>query len=867
MNLSKTCHMLRNCTGLRGIILIVVALASFSPPICAEPMPPVDYRVYAPFSLLDPNLQQAWDAALKNDLDGADQKIAAYLSSKPSDVLALDLASVLAWEKGDAEKAQELWLRALEAAPSSPITEVFIRRLEFFRGLCPRNPRIEATLERYLKSSQITPLGRVFASEFLLQLKQERLDADGVKKLMSQSGFLTQWQSVVGPFAYTGGSSDLDRPFGPEWDADATSYTLSHRVVAWRPIPEAPVTRSLDVGSLVYPSADIAYLKAIVDAPEETRWPLRVVTSNGYKIYLNGECVARNNPPSDPQSAEQVWLLPLKAGRNALLLKTRSVSAPWEIALQSLDPTVRWVSDSANFPAAAIWNPPLSEGLETFLPSAQQATEYRVFLLHEMDRWRGEGNYSLARRALERLEKAFPDSVLLGNLRGSLALQQSFDQSYSQIRLRNESRGAYESVLTRQPENFRALHGLAQVNLEQRQIDRARELADRLASLKPEHPWVLLLQARVAFEKEWEKELLDALKNPKVQNLANTAPAFLLAQHYARNHVPAAGAGLLKELADHGFATDEILEQGANFSVQADDLETATQFLTPLVERHPNDYGRLVRLGDIYTRLDQEYLARTTYHYAISVNPDAPDAYHSLGNLWSLRGENGLAHEAYTEALRRSPGDVSLREKLRRLAAKETFYAPYDSPPTLDDASTYTAEKYPKADTAWIRDLMVEEIYPDGSSNAFTRASAKLLNKQGRSQWDEIGFSTDRGELIEARAILPDGRILEPESIRVEGSRGAASMFGLVDGAIVDTANTQARGSMQRPQWNGLKTVFTFQRLAAPVALARFVLLVPQGIPLSYETTPPDFAPVETRLGDGRRALVWEKRNLPGIER
>ncbi|MFC1671694.1 HEAT repeat domain-containing protein, partial [Planctomycetota bacterium] len=145
---------------------------------------------------------------------------------------------------------------------------------------------------------------------------------DGIEKF---EDYITTWK-VSGPYKQEGkdGLGLFDVAFPPE-DPEAKD-------VEWKAVPPAADKSKwwmVDLVKVVGGENVVAYLRAVVECPEEQEAQIQIGSDDGVKAWLNGELVHGNNLGRGVTPGEDKAKVTLKAGKNTLLLKINNGGGGW----------------------------------------------------------------------------------------------------------------------------------------------------------------------------------------------------------------------------------------------------------------------------------------------------------------------------------------------------------------------------------------------------------------------------------------------------------------------------------------------------------------------------------------------------------
>lgn len=211
------------------------------------------------------------------------------------------------------------------------------------------------------------------------------------------------------------------------------------------------------------------------------------------------------------------------------------------------------------------------------------------------------------------------------------------------------------------------------------------------------------------------------------------------------------------------------------------------------------------------------------------------------------------------EALARDPSDLEAAAFAWRRGA-EPFFAPY----RVDALAVLAELPAPDegVDAVLLLDQAVERVYPDGSSLYYYHGLTKALTPAGARQASQIQ-QMEGASLLELKVIKPDGTMLIPPDL-VAGSVPRA-LTNVEPGDLVDEEYVAAVAP-SGPSRRGHLSPYVY-RFADPeraFGLSEYVLLVPDGLPVSTDGRFEGLEYREERAGD-LRVLWWRAERVPPV--
>ena len=148
---------------------------------------------------------------------------------------------------------------------------------------------------------------------------------DLVERGGKQLGFRPSF-SFIGPFENDQGKG-ADAVYGPEREVDfSRKYDDQRGAIAWREVVPVEPTGLVDLGEIFYPKQwRVAYGVTAVKAAQACTYELRLTTSDGVKVWVNGTLVFDNRklsreafdglviPINLASGANRIWSNPYRA--------------------------------------------------------------------------------------------------------------------------------------------------------------------------------------------------------------------------------------------------------------------------------------------------------------------------------------------------------------------------------------------------------------------------------------------------------------------------------------------------------------------------------------------------------------------------
>ncbi|MBI5365894.1 MAG: DUF3857 domain-containing protein [Planctomycetes bacterium] len=772
-------------------------------------------------------------------------------------------------------------LAAVAAAPDSPVAELALRQANALRGAAHHPAACLPTYRRLADLPFTNGWNRALVHQSLAALLEESGDGDAADALRAGLGYVHRW-CVLGPYGRTE-SACYDDLFPPEQTADgaagATAAPPSGAAAPGTPprpadaltrrmLPRVPPGRELNAFDPVWPREGAVYALAQLQLPAATDAHLLLDCPGAFKLWVNGRPAAEIDRLRAVHPHEVAVRVPLRAGWNRLLLKLVSGSGGYFLCR---------VVDAAGNPIPGIT---LAEDpeLRPLAPAPAPADEAaaRVLRVGAIARYaeaaapeRSPGAWSLAALALlhsfageedaavgemKRAVAAEPGSPFLQVQLGRLYEASDFLPATFRI---NRAKDAYDRALAAAPNFVPALERIALYYYRDEKIEEAIGTYRRAVDAEPGYFQGLLNLGRLYAGQGWKREAEDAFR--KLDELYPGSEALAerrIDEARAEKLYPKALA-LLEEWAKTHVSAREDLD---GLYATLGRVDEAIAGIEAGLRREPDDARRLGALIDLRAERAEWDAAKALSERRIALAPGDPQLHAEHGNLLFRAGKRDEAVAAYTESLRLDPSQYNLRRQLAALrGAEDDVEGAYAVDGRTLIPGSPGRREFPKASVLYLLDQAVVRVNADGSFSEVVSQVYKILNEKGIDAYDKVRVN---GELLEARTITPDGRILEPILL---GGSSELTMPHLEEGSVIEYKwrRHHPRGSGARFSYAS----FYFQdfNFDGPFQRSRFVVSVPKDFPFRWvERNMPAPATV-TEEGD-RRIVVWDVKHSELIE-
>jgi len=735
-------------------------------------------------------VRAGFDAYLvKNDPATASRRFEEALKADPGEPAARYGAALLARRRLDAQAEVEELLALLERAPDHPLAAVAARRLgelaetspamaeEVERGLGPAVSRARGLVAARIRSARTAAAASLGEDERVAALRKEE-------------GAVSAF-TLAGPFGALH-ALEIDTRFPPEEGA------LPERTPSPDGLPWVPArAMATPDGTLALegepPGGDIFYLVADAELAQGGDYLLTVGSTTTMRAFLDGAPAAERRAYAGFPPVAPVVPVALGPGRHRLLIKVgRGGAQAWVGAYLA---RADGAPSDATFSAPA----PGSPGVAVRPGRPPKALDYPSVLRAELEGELGpagaclaaahdamEGDRESAKGYLEEGLARAPGSAALLVARSDARRE---DPTLSERIARARAEADLDEALAADPGDAAARLRRADLDRTAERLDAAARVLDGLAEPEAARPRALLARARLA----------------QARGLSERAEE--LAREARRLDGDCAALELLLDSAVHRDALAER-EQIAN------ELDRCPGALVRQVDRRRRrgDLGgallaeeRLFRAAP--TRIDVG-MTRASLLAASGDRRAAALVLEDLARLWPRDARLEKRRAEFLEAAGDLEGARAARARallldgadlpLRRAMALESGQEPLEAldEDGLSAISAYRAAK-PGLDTSSVTvlDFGAAEAHLGG---AVTERIHTVVEARDQRAVDHVGEVTvpEGAELILARTIKRDGRILEPEEPL--GDKRTLSLTGLEPGDFAEwiwLSSTGGRGS------------------------------------------------------------------------
>ncbi len=829
------------------------------------------------------SLETGWSELFDNHFPKAEAAFEEVLQSAPNESALQGL--VLCALAQNEPPALSHWLGALITTyPQSPYLPCYLALMgePELQGWRPQDKI--AVLKKALQ--QNPPISHRQQILFKLAQAQDMVLDDETENTSREAGILIDHWNLVGPFGKYG-AADFLRPFGPEVEIKS-AYEGWQKAVQIHPLEQTDKTGLLELESLIHPVTGILYAFNVIESQSETEAYLTIHSPSEIRVWWDGEPIVEKSNLYLDTSKVVSLKVPLRKGKIPLVIKTQRYDNWWlRTTLQSLDGEplqfqsapfhVEEFSDLylRRFESKQLRSEAESGFTSDYpysFPDPQNTAEKRSQLLFQALWHSDKSEYDQAKHLLSKVSGEAPNSALVWQLQGHISLRQASARSGSKTRFQQEAETAFTRALELAPYSKGALIGLQSYYLDRDQVDQALKIMDEQIRQYPEllesgytgllHYSYGILYSRKGFVNEaaqaFEKAQQNFLPSLEVYNR--------LFDYYEQNNNRQKAGQIIHEALKFFPALLTYLNRAARLEPDHTELPNIVELFNKTMDIHPNGLQYALGLGRTLEQQGKDKEAYLFYENLTERFPDHPQPKERLASLAFLQSKKDEALAIHQELHDTLPLRMEPFRVLRDVAERSDFpYQKYDV--QLDDIDITKAEKWDKsrASSIYLLDIMVLNLYEDGTYEQYIHQAVKIQNEEGKRKWAEIVIPRGSNvEIIMARTITPDGTEWAVSNVQTLNNGQSLSMYGVEEGAIVEYAYLERTGSWN-PGANVSSGGYFFGAEDDPMLLSKLTVIKPESIPFHLDTNPDGlFAKITHE--ENKTIYEWEQWMSEGIK-
>ncbi|TET09519.1 tetratricopeptide repeat protein, partial [Candidatus Aerophobetes bacterium] len=762
----------------------------------------------------------------KGDNEGAGEYFLKAVEVNPILIKAHEGLSLTYEARGKYDQVFDEWTTLIKLDPSSPLTEIYLRRMEALELYTHRFEKLIEIYEDLLKEGVENPINENLIKSQLMRLykkKKRPQEAALISRQISrQRGYIDDWW-VIGPFGKFGRLGFYEE-FAPEREILLEKeYEGTKRMIRWFKLRLGAVFGVIDLSAVLSPEEGTAYALTYVYSPERREAALRITTDDALKLWINEECVYEKDVFSEFLPHHQAVGVHLNEGWNKFLAKLTKDEDFWQFSLQITDPEGRAFFDlkcQASLP----------EGEKIFSGSYSKEIKVNKGALDELEKlalekpkeamthaYLGILSYSAGddERAIKEFKKAVeinPNSPFFHfMLAESYYWAATFDRE-------DDAKAEYEKTLSLDRDYVGAHEGLGLYYAHHEKPLLAIEEYQKTIAINPGYYYGHYLLAQTYYREGWENEAITELEIALGLNESSIPGYRLWADYYYNKNNYKRAINILTEAVDKDYSSRgawmdlaRVLDLTANYELAI----TAYQKILIL---DPYDISIYFKIGDIYEKIKEYQKAEEIYREVARIAPDYYLSYSELGylNQWQDKKE---ALSFWMKSLELNPGYFKLKKYLNFLEGKKEYAAEFQIDVEDIIQNSPPASDYPRASSVYLVDDMIIEVNEDATLSYTAHQLIKIFDEKGREEWGEIELPLC--EIKRVRTYTPDGKILDATSIKDVDNTKVVSMPGLENDALIEIKHSK-EVNWGTPFANYLSALrFYFQVYDTPGELSR----------------------------------------------
>lgn len=787
--------------------------------------------------------------------------VAAAKAAGPDSALHHELAADLArFEDRRDDELDHLLAALLDPAADAP--HMYLNRVASLHWDLDARFRVDAVLAA-LRAGHPRHDVRAMAAWMSSHLAhREGRSADQAAALGEVTGLLPL--ALLGTWDNEQGKG-FDAPHPPEREIDLSKrYPGSIIDVGWRTDYPRDPRGKVHLDAALFPNRwQVAYAATAVDMAAAGSYQLRIGTTDPVKVWVNEVLVFSGRRLSVWHFDAVAIPLTLRKGVNRILIKSaHDDGASWMLTARLTGP------DAQPLPAQAFKAVPADTPMASGAAPVKRPMDESALLLAGAEKWADGPRKGFLMAALaeefglvvprvkiaEALAKGLGKSVRARYLlAGALWDNQERGRTADLLNQLNDAHGKALTLLGLQQARFWR---------QQKLVSKARTLLSAIIEAHPDRRGAYFALADLLNREKWNEErcqvLDEAVKRwPKlIRARLDQADCLEQLRFYPR------AEAIYRELLTHLPNSFDALRELHRLRRANDDFKAAIAYGKRWTAAWPHVRAAWRSLAEAHRRNGETDQARAVLTTLRTMNPTAPDAWHSLARLAMQQGDRKQAIELWREAARRDPENESLANRLEYLAPAKAGPWIADVPTEDDlDAAIAARAQIPPAegtDVLYLLDDEVTQLAPDGSTINVVTLVAHAINQAGRDRLTRMSTRSSRARIMHAYAVDPKGRRLEASSIRGRTVRFRQLSVGstvVLQYRLDSRPDGYLASYMARSWW--------FQAPSVQTRISRWVVWAPKGTQFLEEGRGDYQSTTDDKGEFVRRA--WSAANTPPV--
>ena len=801
--------------------------------------------------------ERGWQAWLAGDSTAAAQ---AFATAKDDDARALYGRALMAHERGDWDRAWDLWWAVLDGATHHPrdpwwgaLADSGAHKLEQLVGEVAGERAQEHRLAT-LDASKLPTEARLRVLAMRAHYARRLGDEADARATDVERGCPDQW-FVSGAYGNLP-RLDLATPFPPE-------DVRGPRVPERRAVPMRGCSLTLEAE---HGRAGVLYASQWVHLDHAADVLFTIEADAPWRLYVDGTLAFDALSPNRVPPRVRRIVVPLAPGWRAIAVKIAGVGGRAEANLSVWSATeMQWfdghtpgVKDGRMPPE--VWADAIrARELGPALPEPKTATDralvdflaaHAAFRVGDGD----AGDAALARLG-ERAPKFAPAMLLAAQL-------WSDDTSRPSRLARDRGRRALERALALDPTLDRARYNLALIELNS---DKPREALARLDEVAHPRSWRFFFARQQALKQRgWQREADEALAEARRRD-PEACPA-LEADILRRRELHDVRGALA--LAQKASVCDGGSDELADILRTTGDLAGAITEYRRLLEIDPNRESWRAGLAESLAQAGDSAHAAEELATLVARYPRASHYRRELADTLFALGRAGEARKVIEDGLAETPESQELHRALAALCDEHEGRCPGIMDPfRVDGRAIIAAFERDKAKPRWdtpaviVLDRTVTRVFPTGARLTLTHNIIRVQDKDAIDKFGEVQIPAD-ADVLTLRTVKADGTTREPEEL-VE--KDTISVPDLEPGDYVEFEYVDPAAPPGAFPRGFLAERFFFRSYDAPLYRSEYVVAAPPEMKLQVDRRGENVAPMRTEQANALAIYTFATTLQPQI--
>lgn len=780
------------------------------------------------------------------DLPSLEPELARLLERYPASAALHEMAAEMAELH---ESSHEVWLHWMQAAAdlSSPLTELYLDRA-LGSDLTVREA--DASIRLLTRLAEVHPRyeARVDAARYAIRLLSQREAFAEAERLTPMLGYLNRWK-ILGAFDNDQGRGFLARETpeqGIDLDAEMQGVLVPIR---WRDVTAIDRTGVVHLDDHVSPQTwTLAYLLTHVRLPQDTDLQVRMSTSTGVRVWVDGRLIVSQERAAHEATDNIIVPISLAAGWHRILVKSaQDDGGDWTFGMRLTDaqgaPIAGIEEDAALHDVTMQAEGEASSHQSTLAGALDELTpELRRQLLFHHDHARCGYMADALTQAREMIGVAPEHPLALHHAALTHWTSEELGQAIDFLNAVVERTAGWGAGPLYQRGAF--YRGRQRYDVATEDLRAAVEMQPRARFARME--LALTFENRSWYEDQC-RTLADAAERFEDSGWAWRALGWCW---QTRNYL---------DRAQEHFARADAMQPGnawnlGHLATQArwrNDHAAAIRYAERMLALEPWSGNRYVELGDYLRLAGQRDRARQAYEEARRRDPDSSAPWHRLGMMALEDNDSQEALRLWTEQVARDPDNSRLAERVDFMRGGSEEADPLVPTQQQIDQAVARATQMeidPGAHTVLVLDDEVTDVQRDGSAMHRITQVHLAVTTDGRDELIATQVPSN-ARILSAYAVSPSGQRQEAASIR----GGVIRFRGLdVGSRLVLQYTYHAQPPAFLP--NHHVASWIFQGIHRQLGEARWVVRVPAGRQLAMHVQ----GPIEHRVERvGEQDVHW----------